>query len=162
MKLANSIKVSVFIKTTGKPVESVSQDLQKPEEDEALIKEKFISLFPFSLEEEKLILKRSKAQGFNQRQIIIYEVELSKERHTNAFLKNLKDKLDEQQKKMLISQDNRLDENLDFFIRLDKPCLLSNLFQVTDCGDCFHIKISIAAFPKKREIALEVVKRIFA
>src|SRR4030042_1562672 len=140
MKLANNITVKVFI---------------KPEEEEALIKEKFLSLFPFNLEEEKIMLKKTRAFSFSQREIIIYEVELNKDKHTNTFLKSLKDKLDEQQKKMLMNQDNRLDNNLDFFIRLDKPCLLSNLIQVTDCGDCYHIRISIAAFPRKREVALE-------
>jgi len=162
MKLAHSIKVSVFIKTTDKSVESVSQDLQKPEEDEALIKDKFISLFPFSLDEEKIFLKRSKARGFSQREIIIYEAELSKERHTNAFLKSLKEKLNEQQKEMLMRQENRLDDDCNFFLRLDKQSLLNNSFNITDCGDCYHIRISIAAFPKKKEAALEVMKKIFS
>jgi hypothetical protein len=147
MKLAHSIKVSVFIKS---------------EENEVPVREKLLSLFPFNFEEEKLILNRSKAQGFNQRQIIIYEVNLEKERHTNAFLKFLREKLDEQQKEMLMHQENRLDEECNFFLRLDKQSLLNNSINITDCGECFHIRISIAAFPKKKEAALEVVKKIFS
>jgi RNA binding exosome subunit len=162
MKLANNIKVTVFIKTTDKSVESVSQDLQKPEEDENSLKDKFLELFPFNLEDEKILLKRSKATGFNQKEIIIYEVELNKDKHTNSFLKNLKEKLDEQQKIMLVRQEDRLDECLNFFIRLDKESLLNGQYQVTDCGQCIHIRISIAAFPRKREVALEVVKKIFS
>jgi RNA binding exosome subunit len=161
MKLANNIRVKVFIKTTDKSVESVSQDLQKPEEDEQAVKDKFLGLFPFSLEEEKVVLKRSKATGFNQKEIIIYEVELAKDKHTNAFLKFLNSKLDEQQRIMLIRQEDRLDEHLNFFLRLDKASLLQGQYQITDCGECFHIRISIAAFPRKRETALEVVKKIF-
>jgi len=147
MKLANRIKVTVFA---------------KPEEDEATIREKFLCLFPFNLEEEKIPLKKSRATSFNQRQITIYAVELFKDRHINAFLKSIRDKLDEQQKQMLIGQENRLDENLDFFIRLDKQCLFNNQLQVTDCGDCFHIRISVAAFPREKEAALEVMKKIFS
>jgi len=161
MKLANIIKVSVFIKTTDKSVESVSQDLQKPGEDENSLKLKFLELFPFSLEEEKVLLKRSKATGFGQKEIIIYEVELDKDKHTNLFLKNLREKLDEQQRIMLVKQEDRLDVRLNFFLRLDKQSLLNGQYQVTDCGECFHIRISIAAFPRRREVALEVVKRIF-
>lgn len=161
MKLANNIKVSVFIKTTDKSVESVSQDLQKPEEDENSLKNKFLELFPFNLEEEKVLLKKSKATGFNQKEIIIYEVDINKDKHTNLFLKNLKEKLDSQQKIMLIRQEDRLDERLNFFIRLDKGSLLNGQYQVTDCGECFHIRIGIAAFPRKKETALEVVKKIF-
>ena len=160
MKLANIIKVSVFIKTTDKSVESVSQDLQKPGEDENSLKLKFLELFPFSLEEEKVLLKRSKATGFGQKEIIIYEVELDKDKHTNLFLKNLREKLDEQQRIMLVKQEDRLDVRLNFFLRLDKQSLLNGQYQVTDCGECFHIRISIAAFPRRREVALEVGKRI--
>lgn len=146
MKLAHNVRMTVFI---------------KPEENEQLLKEKLISLVPFSLEEEKLILKRTTAQGFGQKQIIIYELMLEKEKHTNAFLKFLTSKLDEPQKKMLVRQDNRMDDKFDFFIRLDKESLLNNQINITDCGECFHIRIAIAAFPRKREVALEVVKRIF-
>jgi len=147
MKLANIIKVSVFV---------------KPEESEAPIKEAFLGLFPFSLEEEKIMFKKTRATSFNQREIIIYEAELIKDRHINAFIDFLKSKLDDQQKKILISQENRLDDNLDFFIRLDKQSLLNNQFNITDSGECFHLRISIAAFPRKKETALEVVKKIFS
>ncbi|MBN2459225.1 hypothetical protein JXB28_02980 [Candidatus Woesearchaeota archaeon] len=162
MKLAHNVKVNVFIKTTDKSVESVSQDLQKPEEDEKLIREKFLGLFPFNLEDEKIPVVRSTATGFNKREIVILEVVLEKERLTNAFLKSLNEKLDPAQRLMLIRQENRLDEKLDFFIRLDKKSLMNNQLNITDCGECFHIKISIAAFPRKREVALEVVKKIFS
>ncbi len=162
MKLANSIKATVFIKTTDKSVESVSQDLQKQGEDEDSLKLKFLELFPFNFEEEKVILKKSKATGFNQKEIIIYEAELDKDKHTNAFLKNLKEKLDSQQRVMLVRQEDRLDDDLNFFIRLDKKSLLQDQYQVTDCGECFHIRISIAAFPRKREVALDIVKKIFS
>jgi RNA binding exosome subunit len=146
MKLANSIKVTVFA---------------KPEENEDKIRDKLISFFPFNLEEEKIPVKRSRAVSFSQRQISIYKVELSKERHTNAFLKLINSKLDTQQRCMLLSQENRLDDNLDFFIRLSKEHLLNNEYMLTDCGDCYHIRISIAAFPRKREVALAVVKKVF-
>jgi hypothetical protein len=147
MKLANIIKVSVFI---------------KPEEDENSLKLKLLELLPFNLEEEKIVLKKTRATGFGQKEIIIYEVELDKDKHTNLFLKNLKEKLDEQQRIMLIKQEDRLDERLNFFIRLDKESLLQEQYQVTDCGECFHIRISIAAFPRKKDVALEVVKKIFS
>jgi hypothetical protein len=147
MKLANIIKVSVFI---------------KPEEDENSLKLKLLELLPFNLEEEKIVLKKTRATGFGQKEIIIYEVELDKDKHTNLFLKNLKEKLDEQQRIMLIRQEDRLDERLNFFIRLDKESLLQEQYQVTDCGECFHIRISIAAFPRKKDVALEVVKKIFS
>ena len=147
MRFANNIKVSVFV---------------KPEEDEASIKKHLLALFPFDLEQEKIIFKRSNATGFNQKEIIILEVDLKKERHTNAFLNFLKEKLNEQQKAVLVKQENRLDEDCNLFIRLDKEKLLNNEFWIIDSGECYHIRISIAAFPKKKEKARVVVEKIFS
>ncbi len=146
MKFANRINISVFI---------------KPEEDEARIAQALRSLLPFSLEEQKLSLKRSSVQGFSEKKIIICELELKKESHTNAFLKRLNEKLTEQQKDMLVLQDNRLDDECCFYLRLDKQRLLEGKYSLTDSGECYHIKMCIAAFPKKRECAKDVVRKIF-
>jgi len=147
MRLANNIRVNVFVKV---------------EDDEAAVKKHLLALFPFDLEQEKIVLQRSKALGFNQREIIILEVELKKERHTNAFLSFLKEKLNEQQKSVLVKQENRLDDDCNFFIRLDKSKLLNNEYWITDSGDCYHIRISIAAFPKKKERARQVIEQMFS
>ena len=39
--------------------------------------------------------------------------------------------------------------------------LLKEKYSITDSGDCFHIKMHIAAFPKNRESALKVIEKIF-
>lgn len=146
MKLVHNIKISVFA---------------RPEEDEQQIKEHLLKLVPFDLEEQKITLRRSKATGFSDRTIIIYELDLEKERHTNAFLDSLKEKLGDQQRALLVAQDNRLDDDLYFYLRLDKQKLHQGEYSLTDCGDCYHIRMSIAAFPSRREIAREVVRKIF-
>ncbi|HHE36835.1 MAG TPA: hypothetical protein ENL16_03405, partial [Candidatus Woesearchaeota archaeon] len=90
------------------------------------------------------------------------EVELKKEKHTNAFLKSLKQKLNSQQKSVLVKQENRLDDECNFFIRLDKHKLLNDEYWITDSGDCYHVRISIAAFPKNKESARKVVEQVFS
>ena len=77
----------------------------------------------------------------------------------NKFLENLLNNLSKGQKEQILREDeSRLDENLDFFIRLDKDSWINDKkLELTDSGKCFHLKISIAAFPKKREVALKVV-----
>jgi RNA-binding protein len=147
MKLANRIKINVFV---------------KPEEDEQKIVEALKSLLPFDLEKEKIILKKSTAQGFNERKIIIYDVVLEKESQTNTFLKFLKQKLNEEQRQLLVRQENRLDDDCCFYMRIDKQKLFNNELYITDEGECFHITFCVAAFPKKKECAREVVKRMFS
>tara|TARA_Y100000294_G_scaffold56258_1_gene53268 strand:+ start:5103 stop:5555 length:453 start_codon:yes stop_codon:yes gene_type:complete len=150
MKIAHQIKVKVF-------------SYEKNNEDEKLVLDKFLQLFPFNLKDEKIELKNTNALGLNENKITIFEVALTKEKHTNLFLNNLIKNLDEEQKKLILSQlESRLDNNLDFFLRFDKTeYIQNNKLKLTDSGNCFHIKISVAAFPKKREIARKIISQIF-
>jgi hypothetical protein len=147
--LAHNICISVF---------------SKPEDDEEKVKSNLISLFPFSLKDEKIQLKSKKCLGFNDREINVFEVFLEKEKHARKFLENLNKKLLEDQKEILIKQvQSRLDDDFYFFIRIDKEKLINEKrFWITDKGNCYHIKIKIAAFPNKREIAIKNIKKIFS
>jgi len=148
MRLANHIAISVF---------SYQID------DEALVKKTLIDLIPFNPEDEKLQIEQHIASGFGDERIRIFSIDLKKERHTNAFLKTLMSKFSEKQKAILSSQkESRLDEELHFFIRLEKTALEEGKIALTDSGNCYHINISIAAFPAAREIALKVIDTISA
>ncbi|MFH1072549.1 MAG: RNA-binding domain-containing protein [Nanoarchaeota archaeon] len=136
----------------------------KQDDDEERIKETLANLFPFPLndETEKVHLERTVATGVDeQSRIIIYEINLTKDRHINAFLEKLSAALSEEQKALLIRQTNRLDDNHYFFLRLDKRKLMDGIYWLTDSGDCFHIRMCIATYPKNRENCYAVVKQIF-
>ena len=147
--LAHNIHITVFC---------------KPEDDVGLITEKLLFLVPFDLKKEKIKFKKRTAVGFNNRKIIILEVYLKKESHTNLFLTDLVKKLTYEQKLLIKKQaESRLDHELNFFLRIDKSRLINeNKLWLTDKGDCYHIKIKIAAFPKKKEIALKIIDKIFS
>jgi len=134
----------------------------KKEENESKIKQALISLVPLNLEKEKIKVKQQTATGFRDKQIRIFKIELEKTRHANEFVKSLVSKLKPEQKEMLLRQaESRLDEEFNFFIRLDKEKLLeNNELYVTDRGNCYHISLSIAAFPSKREKALETIEKL--
>ena len=146
--LAHNICISVFC---------------KPEDDIELIAKKLLILAPFDVKKEKIELKKTNTTGFNEKKITILEIYLEKESHTNLFLKNLTKNLADEQKSLIKKQaDSRLDNNLNFFLRFDKSKLVNeNKLWLTDKGDCYHIRIKIAAFPNKREIALKTVEKIF-
>lgn len=137
--------------------------LAKPEEDIDAIRQGIIALVPFSLEEAKVKLDIQNAESFKERIIKIFTIIITKESHTNDFLQFLIDTLSEEQKKLLIAQsESRLDGELDFFIRIEKDkWVKERKIILTDEGYCFHIKLSLAAFPKKRETALAVINKIF-
>lgn len=148
MKYAHSIRLNVF---------------SYENEDSKIILESFLKFFPFSLEENKVELKKTTAQGFNESAITIFEVILTKTNLINQFLDFILNNLDKKQKELILKQiESRLDENLDFFIRFDKDeWIKNNKFELTDSGKCFHLKISIAAFPRKREVGLKIIRELF-
>ena len=149
MKYAHKIKLNVF---------------SYEYEDKNSILEAFLKFFPFNLEENKVILKNRKAAGFNEKMIEIFEVALSKDNLISQFLDNLLNNLSEVQRGTILQQaEPRLDADLNFFIRFDKESWIKDrkLF-ITDSGKCFHLKMSIAAFPRKREVALKIIKDLFS
>ena len=144
MKIAHNIKVSVFCKEN---------------EDEKVILDNLLALFPFEIKKQ---LKKTKATSHDELPIMIFEVELVRDREIKEFLDFLKGKLSDEQKELLIKQLNtRLDEELNFFIRLDKEKLFNGEYWITDEGNCYHIKILLAAYPKKREAGEEIIRKVF-
>ena len=65
MKLAYQIKAKVF-------------SYEKNNEDEKLILDKFLQLFPFDLKDEKIGLMKSNAAGFGEKKIMIFDVFLNR------------------------------------------------------------------------------------
>jgi|TARA_B100001971_G_C18245800_1_gene574147 RNA binding exosome subunit len=148
MKLAHLIRVRVYIKDG---------------DNEENVLNSFLSFFPFDLEKEKLAIETRSAEGLEHKKIRILELTLTKEKHTSQFLDSLTTRLDNKQKELILNQaDSRLDNDLKFFLRFNKDKLVNeNQLELTDSGNCLHIKISIATFPAKREKAMEVIKKIF-
>ncbi|HLF54921.1 MAG TPA: RNA-binding domain-containing protein [Candidatus Nanoarchaeia archaeon] len=136
----------------------------KPEENVEGIREAVIALVPFDLNRARVVLGTENAQGFDERIIKIFSVSLTREAQTNDFLDFLLNKFSDEQKRLLISQaESRLDANLDFFIRIDKDHWVNEReFWLTDSGSCFHIKLAVAAYPKKRDAALLLIRKLFS
>ncbi|MFH1650037.1 MAG: RNA-binding domain-containing protein [Candidatus Woesearchaeota archaeon] len=146
MRLLHTVTLSVFV---------------KPEENSESIEKAFTSLLPLDLAEEKLKLNKTTAQGFEGKNIVILTLFLQKHRHIRAFIEHLNTKLDDETKAKLRTQENRLDEEQNFFLRLDKEALLDGKYVITDGGTCIHCRLNIAAFPKTREAAWQVVQQLF-
>jgi RNA-binding protein len=122
----------------------------------------FNKLLPLDFEKEKLSVTEEMVESFENRKIRIFRLDMTKESHTKTFIKTLKSLLGENQCKTLLGQKwSRLDDELFFYIRLDKEAMLKDVAELTDSGDCVHIKMHIAAFPKNRDAALKVIQEIF-
>mgnify|MGYP006277925925 CR=1 FL=1 len=116
----------------------------------------FEQLLPIDFQKEKITLTHEKAEGFHQKIIHILTMKTSRKRHNRLLLKTVFEMLSENEKKTIENQlESRIDEDGNFYIRLDKQSLLNNKYKITEKGDCFHFKIKLAAFPASRVGFLE-------
>ena len=133
----------------------------KPEDDEEKVYEGLLKFFPF--ETEKIIQKRN-AIGFNNRKIVVFSATLDKQRLIKLFLKKLSGMLSSKQKNLLVNEaSERIDEKLCIYLRFGKNKLIQeDKLCLAGGGDCYHIKIGLAAFPRKKERAIRIVSEIFS
>ena len=133
----------------------------KEEDNEEEIINTIHKLIDLDFEKEKLEIKTERAGLFENKKMNIFSVLLKKSKHSRLFIDNLLDNFNQSQKDLLLNQMNsRLDENLHFFIRLDKDMLQKGKYVLTESGNCFHIRMSIAAYPHKKEIAKEILTNL--
>lgn len=146
MKLVHNMEMRVFVKETDN-------------EDKIVLKVK--ELFPFDFDKEKIEFKSKTTYGFEEHKIKILTVFIKKQHQTTKVIKQLMNKLKKKSKTILLDQlKSRLDDKLNFYIRLNKEKLLLNEYELTESGDCFWFKLCIAAYPHKREIAENIVRQI--
>jgi len=136
-----AIKLTVFVKEG---------------EEENVIAERLRALIPFEIK-----ILRETATSAEDKPIIILSVPLEKAKQSFAFAEWLTQTLTPEQKQLLNAQAvTRLDQGLNFFIRFDKPTWLDGKLVITDSGNCFHCKMSLAAYPAKWEKGLAMVREI--
>ena len=133
-------------------------------EDAEAVKKGLASFISLDLEKEKIAVEKSVSKGDEgEEDITIFQLMLVKEKHTNAFLRFIGEKISQKDKETILKQaETRLDEELNFFIRFNKDKILNEQkYELAYDGNCYHIRMNIAAFPHKRETALETVREIF-
>ncbi len=147
MKQAHHITLSVFI--------------HEGENEEKTVKaiHKFL---PDNFEDEKIHIKKEEAKIIEGQDMTLFSVQLSKQKHIKQVIEKLKDLLGKKQYETISSQENRVDEEGNMFLRIDKKKFEDERKAIlTDKGNCFHFKIVLAAFPKNQENAISVMKELF-
>ena len=135
---------------------------RKKDEDQNLTKETLLNFLPDDLEKEKILIEETLLKAEHGDDLIKYLVKLTKERHTKQVIKILKEQLGEDQIKRLRTEENRVDDDGMFYLRLDREKLENEeKTELTDKGDCFHFKIMLACYPKTKTKAIEIAKEIW-
>lgn len=148
MKYAHAIKLRVIV---------------SPEEED-VVKRKVKALLGLPLdevdEEEDVSFSVDEAEDFEGNELRLVRTEFRKTRNTNRVLATLREELSRGDREMIAGQMDRLDDELNFHVRLDLDAFLDDVFIVTEGGDCVHLRVKVAAYPAKPVRAKPVIEEM--
>lgn len=101
-------------------------------------------------------IEAEEAEGLTEDKIIILSGTVSKKRYTKEFFNLLLESVDLD--KLNDDLERKMDEKGNWFLRFDKEDALDEKMTIKDSGDSIHLKIKIAAYPAKKEIAVDKVR----
>ncbi|MGN0177730.1 MAG: RNA-binding protein [Methanobrevibacter sp.] len=96
------------------------------------------------------------AEGLLEDKILILTGVVSKKRYTKTFFNKLLESVD--LNKLNDDLESKMDEKGNWFLRFDKTDALDEKLTILDKGDSIHLKIKIAAFPAKKQMAVDKVR----
>lgn len=123
-------------------------------EDEDLdeLKQAILNIFPDAE------IEIEEAEGLTENRILILTGVISKKRQTKEFFNKLLELDREVLDKIINDLDKKVDENGNLFLRLSKEDAIDEKINIVDSGDSIHLKIKIAAYPAKKEVAINKLK----
>lgn len=101
-------------------------------------------------------IEAEEAEGMLENKILILTGVVSKKRFTKAFFNTLLDSVDLD--KLNDDLERKMDEKGNWFLRFDKSDALDEKWTILDSGDAIHLKVKVAAFPAKKQIAVDKVR----
>ena len=101
-------------------------------------------------------IEAEEAEGMLEDRILILSGVVSKKRYTKAFFNTLLENVDLD--KLNDDLERKMDEKGNWFLRLDKTDALDEKWTILDKGDAIHLKVKVAAFPAKKEVAVDKVR----
>ncbi|KZX16430.1 hypothetical protein MBCUT_08160 [Methanobrevibacter cuticularis] len=124
-------------------------------EDETVIIDSLCNILPTAKPDKEI------AEGLTGNPITIISGKITKKRESKDFVAKLLASEDLDKDKFSKDLDKKMDKNGNLFLRLSKEAALEEKLKIVDSGDSIHLKIKIAAFPAKKEIAIPIAKELF-
>jgi RNA binding exosome subunit len=124
-------------------------------ENDEKVKEAVQTLFPNSHPQTDT------TEGYFKNPVLILHDKITRKREIKEFVQIL-EQIDSSSKKQLLNQlENKMDERGNLFLRFDKQRAYLGDLKIIEHGDTIHVKINIAAYPAKKERAIELARAIF-
>lgn len=122
------------------------------------VKEIFRSLLP-----EEIGVEESRAKGHHGDQITILSTRIDRNPDIREFWHQVMKMMPNKEKEKLseVAVD-RIAEDCRLYLRFDKQAAVDEELILVESGDALHIRINVSAYPAKREIAVEEMRKFLS
>ena len=113
------------------------------------------TIFPFEFE-----IRSSRAKGHFGNPIEYLEVEIKRKGKIRKFWNNLIELLGDQRRYIVNTVENRIDDQGNLYIRIDKQRAYLGDVVLTETGDAILIKVKLVTYPSRRDRIVEFAREI--
>lgn len=103
-------------------------------------------------------IEAEEAEGLLEDKIIILSGIISKKRYIKAFFKKF---LELYADKLNSELEHKIDDKGNLFLRFSKKDAFNEKWTILNSGDSIHLKIKIAAYPARKEMAINKIRSAF-
>ncbi len=122
-------------------------------EDENKLRQAIFNIFPDAE------IECVEAEGLIGDSILILTGVVDKKRDTRDFFNRLLSLDGAVLDKLVDDLDRKMDDKGNLFLRLSKDGAIDDKMEIVDFGDAIHLKIKIAAYPARKDIAVLKVRQ---
>jgi hypothetical protein len=109
---------------------------------------------------EEVEVRRSRLKGHHGNPIVNLEAKVWQKKLLREIWQRVMTKLREGElKKLGKIMPERINGNCFFYLRFDKQLARTGELALTNSGDAIYLKLKIAAFPAKREVAVKLLEK---
>jgi RNA binding exosome subunit len=123
-------------------------------ENEEKVKRAVKTLFPNSSPQ------REETEGYYRNPVLILHDKITKKKEIKDFIGTLKD-TSSTTDKILSDLDRKMDDKGNLFLRFDKQKAYLDELEIVEHGDSIHVKIKIAAYPARKDVALKLASKLW-
>ncbi|MDR0911927.1 MAG: exosome protein [Methanobrevibacter sp.] len=106
------------------------------------------------------IFEKEMAEGMDEKPIAIYTGTISKKKEIKSFINKILGS-DIDFNKFQEDLEKKMDDKGNLFLRFSKSKIIEEKLEVTQSGDSIHLKVKIAAYPAKKDVAIKIAKKLF-
>lgn len=104
-------------------------------------------------------IEMEEAEGLTEDKILILTGVVDKKRHTKEFFNRLLELNGDVLDKLVNDLERKVDDKGNLFLRLSKSDAVDGKICIVDGGDSIHLKIKIAAYPARKDVAIDKLKK---